>query len=420
MVCAPQIAFLFYAGQKREGIGNGNLIVFWINFEFHQIQVSPLLPLPPLARARNQARIRLLFEALEDRSLLAGLGLVADDATHRVTVFEPDTFAVLGSVGLPGGPAIGDVAILGKGSKGFVTSFDSKVFPIDLTMPAAPVLGAAISIANPGEDISITPDQNFLVVSDGSNTAPLSVIQVSTLTQIGTFDTGADSNSVDLTSNGSVLVTSYNTSTVRRLTIDGEGTITNTGEVMAAGGDPNNVYSSPNGLFGVVVNRDAHTMRSFTVAGMTSVNTRSDGILGIAGVFSPAGDRFYVRTQSAVQAYAFDSATGALGAVPIFSIPINSTSDFYGIDGTGRLAGRLQAVCPAARFGESLQHRGRRLSCLRSCLWATSARRRALPFRPAAIRRRRTLSSTAARLTRTAFSRSRARLPTPTRSTCIP
>ena len=232
---------------------------------------------------------------------------------------------------MPDGPAIGDVVILGNGSKGFVTNFDSKVFPIDLTVPAAPVLGAAIPIANPGEDIAITPDQNFLVVSDGNAVLPLSVIRVSTLMQIGTFATGADSNSVDVTSNGSVLVTSIS-GTVRRLTIDGAGMIVNTGESMASEGDPNNVYSSPNGNFGIVVTRSTGTIRSFTVAGMTAVDTRLIGGIGLAGAFSLAGDRFYVRTQSAVQAYDFNSATGALGVVPIFSIPITTSNDFFGID----------------------------------------------------------------------------------------
>ena len=105
-------------------------------------------------RARIQARIRLHVEALEQRSLLAGLGLVADDLADRVNLFEPDSFAVLGSVAVPSGPAIGDVVILADGSKGFVTNFDSKVFPIDLTTPTVPVVGAPILIANPGEDIS--------------------------------------------------------------------------------------------------------------------------------------------------------------------------------------------------------------------------------------------------------------------------
>src|SRR5262249_44364255 len=100
------------------------------------------------ARTPPAASVRLRVEALEDRTLPSGVGLVPDNATHAVTVFDPDTHVVLGNVSLSDpGLSIGDVAILANGSKGFVTDFDERVFPIDLATPSAPALGAAIPIA---------------------------------------------------------------------------------------------------------------------------------------------------------------------------------------------------------------------------------------------------------------------------------
>jgi hypothetical protein len=51
------------------------------------------------------------------------------------------------------------------------------------------------------------------------------------------------------------------------------------------------------------------------------VDTRDLPFFGISGLVNLTGDRVFVRTQATVEAFAFDAATGALGAAPLFSIP---------------------------------------------------------------------------------------------------
>ena len=104
----------------------------------------------------------------------------------------------------------------------------------------------------------------------------VSVVDGASRTQIGTLSTGSDCNSVDVAHSGSVLVTSFAAANVRRLAIDASADLTNTGEVMAAGGDPNNVVAAPNSASGVVINRTAANIRSFKVPGPDSGRYASD------------------------------------------------------------------------------------------------------------------------------------------------
>ncbi len=60
----------------------------------------------------------------------ATLGVVADNATNRLTVFDADSDTVLGSVAVPFGPgtrAIGDCVITGDQRVAFVTNFQFQI-----------------------------------------------------------------------------------------------------------------------------------------------------------------------------------------------------------------------------------------------------------------------------------------------------
>src|SRR5262249_15686723 len=153
--------------------------------------------------------------------------------------------------------------------------FPSHVWTINLSPPSLTGAPNPIPISNAGEDTSLSPNGKHVLVCDGGATQPVSVIDATSRVQIGTLFTGSpDCNSVDGGRNGSVLVSSSTSANVRRLTIDGSGNLTNTGEVLVAGGEPNNVVAAPNSASGVVINRAASNIRSFTVPGLVPVDTR--------------------------------------------------------------------------------------------------------------------------------------------------
>lgn len=159
------------------------------------------------------------------------LGMVANSGS--VTVFDADTHAVLGTVPLNtgGGLSIGNVRITPDLKRGLVTGYNFEVFVIDLTTSPPSLAGGTnpIPISNNGEDLSISPDGKFLVVSGGAGTASMSVIDIAAQAEISTFSTDSG-NSLDVCSDGSVLITAGDPGTVRRLTLSGTGTLTDTGE----------------------------------------------------------------------------------------------------------------------------------------------------------------------------------------------
>ncbi len=264
------------------------------------------------------------------------LGMVMDNTTNSAIVFDADLDIVLGVVSIPPGLAIGDCSITGDQTLGFATNFSFLVHVIDVPGGALAPGPNPIPISNPGEDTSISPDGNFLVLTNGANSVfPISVVEIATQMQISTINlSGANHNSVDVCSDGSVLATSFDTHTLYRGTIDGGGIITDTEETLAIP-EPNNVSCAPGAQAGVVVSR-IDTISSFTIPGLEVVDTRALSALGLAAVFNPAGDRVYVRTETTVDVFTFDSATGALGTAPLFTIPgVPVTDSFFGMEQIG-------------------------------------------------------------------------------------
>ena len=277
----------------------------------------------------------LLAGLVAGPGLAARIGAVADNGSSTVTFFDADSDTVIGSVALgSNGGVVGDCLVHPDQKLAFVTDYAYNVWVIDLSGPA-PALAAGtnpIAIANPGEDLSLSPDKKFLVVSDGGSAAPLAVIDIAARAQVSTFSTGADADhtSVDVARDGSVLVTSMTQGKVHRLTLDPDGLLFPTGEVL---GDTwsRNVYHAPGNKVGVAVT--AGRLGTFSVPGLAPMSSTAVSGSAVSAAFSPAGDRVFVRTLfNGLRAFSLDPDTGALGAAPVFSIPAARTTGWFGID----------------------------------------------------------------------------------------
>jgi hypothetical protein len=265
------------------------------------------------------------------------LGMVADNDTDSVTVFDANTHAILGTVFIPPLPStftfIGDVLITPDLKWGFVTNVAHNVFVIDLTTSPPSLAGGTnpIPISNFGEDLSISPDGKFLVVSDNGFLPLISVIDIAAQAEISTFFTGADTGnlSVDVCSDSSVLFT-LSDLTTRRLTLSSTGTLTDTGEALSLDAISINVYCAPGAASGVVVG--AGVTSSFTIPGLSEVDTRLPGKDVFTGAINPAGNRVFMRSNlpGTVDIFEFNSATGALGASPLLTFPVADAVLFPG------------------------------------------------------------------------------------------
>jgi Ca2+-binding RTX toxin-like protein len=264
------------------------------------------------------------------------LGMVADNDTDSVTIFDADDHAVLGTVAIPFGGV--DVLITPDLKLGFVTNGDYKVFVIDLTTSPPSLVGGTnpIPISGAGEDLSISPDGKFLVVAPGTFPAadPMSVIDIAAQTEVSTFFTGDESSdSVEVCNDGSVLVTSFlESGTVRRLTLSGTGVLTDTGEVLPAR-FPTNVYCTPGAQSGVVTRLEGIT--SFTIPGLAEVDNRFlSGASGSTGTFNSTGNRVFVRSSrpteggvGVIDVFDFNPSAGALGANPLLTFFVGDGFD---------------------------------------------------------------------------------------------
>ena len=258
-----------------------------------------------------------------------------------ITVFDADLDAVLGSMSitLPQFTDMGDCSITGDQSKGFVTRSADGVYVIDLATPASPVLAAGpnpVTVSNNVGDISISPDGKFIAACSVGQVGPVSVIGISAQAEVSTFGLGHSCNSVDVCSDGSVLVTSRANNTVRRLTIDGAGNLTDTGDFLNLGDQPSNALCSPDAASGIAITSTTSAqIESFLIPGLAAADTRSlSGTAGLSGQISPLGDRVFARTTfaSKVDACGFISTSGALTPTPIFAIPAQAVPLFFGTD----------------------------------------------------------------------------------------
>lgn len=262
----------------------------------------------------------------------AQLGLIADGLSSNVLEFDASNDEVIGSVPVPSSfGLLGDVAISKDGKLGFVTNFLGQVHVLDLSV--VPLTLAAgtnpIAISQPGEDLSLTPDGNYLVSCDGSGQSVMSVIDIAGRTESSTFP--AACNGVEVCSDNSVLIVDFDTTTARRLTINGAGTLADTGESI--GDATNNVGCVPGSAFGLTGSVFSDNVSSFSIPGLTLADSKAATGEVQTMLTNRAGNTVYTlscQVGSGVNEYDFNRTTGALN--PTISFPASQPNCWFGIE----------------------------------------------------------------------------------------
>lgn len=265
----------------------------------------------------------LALAGADSGTLAATDAMVVDSETQSVFMVDLASGTIRGQILLPVSTGlIGDCLLTRGGTQGFVTDSQGRVWPLDPegVPPGLAGDGSPIPISNPGQDISFSPDGRFAVVCDGDATAPVSVIDLESFAEISTLDLGSDCNAVEVCEDGSVLVTSGQTSLVRRLILDSAGGLTDTGESLAVI-DPVNVTCVPGGDLGVVLNSTRRRLVTFTLNGLIRINGRRlSGTLGLSLAVHPDGRRVFARTDTALFAWDLEMPSGMLPDTPVWSI----------------------------------------------------------------------------------------------------
>jgi VCBS repeat-containing protein len=275
-----------------------------------------------------------------------GTGLVADTATNSVVVFDPGTDTITGVVPIPSGGLVGDVEVSRDGTLGFVTNFGNQVYVIDLkqTPPRLASGTNPIAMSQPGEDLALTPDGQFLLSCDGGGNTIISVIDIANRTESSTFTSPC--NGIQVCADNSVLTSADGVGS-HRLTIDGSGTIIDTGETIAAG--LINPGCGRAGITGLALNYGAPFITSYAIPGLGQIDQEPLALFaGQTAISNRNGNQLYVRTTdcgstSQVDLFDYDFLTGQMTPTGV-SLPLAPLSDcWYGIDQLALYGNKLYA-----------------------------------------------------------------------------
>jgi DNA-binding beta-propeller fold protein YncE len=181
-----------------------------------------------------------------------GIGIVYGKI---LTAFAPLLTNDLGSYG--GGRF--DVAITPDGKTTLVSNFgDGKVFFINTSFPYFPVVKGSVDVGFFAEDIEITPNGRFALVTDGGFSPKIAVLNIQTQTIVETYVSSSSQSfqSVAVAKDGeTVLCADYFGSKVQVLTINPLGHLKYVKNIdVSRGGRPVNIAISPDGHTAVAAN----------------------------------------------------------------------------------------------------------------------------------------------------------------------
>ena len=265
------------------------------------------------------------------------LALALDDNSDQAVVFDTQLGVVVGSPIALGPGAVGDCVILPDESLGFVVDHASNLWVVDLTATPPTLAGGVnpIVLSNSGQDVAVAPGAERLVSCGITNF--VSVIDVATRSEIDTFDLGHSCSSVEVCSDGSVLVGHAdfvnNDWNVRRLQLSAAGVLSDTAEILIPD-LPTNLECAPDGASALVMQFGAD-VTSVAVPGLTPLNgiVLPNFTAAFTAQFTPAADRVFIRAESVVQAYDHNPVTGALSPAPVMTIANTGTfAPLGGID----------------------------------------------------------------------------------------
>ena len=304
----------------------------------NSLQVSKLL------RARSALKCLLVFSGL---SLLAGtsfgasLGMVADNKADVIRLFDADTGVVVASLQGSAGILNGDCALSKDESTGFSSNAGRSISVFRFRDAAAGKLVdfSSIEISNAGVDLSLSPDGRLLVSTGAGNVyEPLSIIDTGDQVEVAVSAPFLDHTSAEFCDDGTLLLTTtYGDSFVMPFDnamydahVGADGDLQLGGNRLSSGAQPNNGSCAPGSRAGVLLDRESG-LTSFTLPGLKKADyAQLHSATAVAAVFNRSGDRLYVRTTEAVEAFYFNPLNGMMQADWVQAV--SYSSEYFGID----------------------------------------------------------------------------------------
>jgi len=282
------------------------------------------------------------------------IGVVASLDGGSIQLIDPVSMSIsdnllrheLGSIG--GG--LLDVVLTSDAKTAIVSNFgESKIYFIDISggFNAVPVLKGRGFLPIFAEDMSITPDDKYVMVTDGGLSSRIVVIDMATHETILVKNLGfRDAQSIDITADGKhVLVADYLAGRIHSYDFDSENvTLTYRQSRSTYQGLPVNTASSPDGRTVLVMCND-----SGGIIPVFYIDSNGDlcdqGGLAVpnknfqSAVFTRDGTRAYAISNNANGTYAYELNVLAPGQVTLGNVKQlpgpRGSGQYFGVDTLG-------------------------------------------------------------------------------------
>ncbi len=262
-----------------------------------------------------------------------------DLSTCTPTVHGPFLAGQLGSGTLL------DVAVTPDGHYAITSSFeDSQISFVDLTDPTAPVFSGSLAMPFAPEDIAIAPNGAYALVTDGSFSAQVAAIDLSTFTLSSNYTlttSGGTAEAVAIAgdSQTAVVVDYFNNRIIYGVYNPAAGFVSES--TLPTGNGPVNVHIAPDGQTVLVADYfdGSISVYQVTAPGVLSAGTPVTGLPGNPAnlAFSPDGSKAYIASYGpSASALSWLSITGpgsvSMGGVGVATLPAEPYGAYYGVD----------------------------------------------------------------------------------------
>ena len=271
----------------------------------------------------------------------ATLGMLTDNESDELRLFDADTGVVVASLQGNHGQINGDCALSRDESTGFTSNAGSNISVFQFLDAESGKTAeiSSIAISNAGVDLSLSPDGRFLVSAGaGRVDEPLSVIDTVSKVEVTTSAPFLDHTSAEFCDDGTLLLTTTYGNTFAKpfdnaiydAYLNADGELQLVGNRLSSGAQPNNSSCAPGSSAGVLLDREAG-LTSFTLPGIRKADFAAlQGGTAVAAVFNRSGDRLYVRTTYTVEAFDFNPINGMMKADWVQ--PVSFSAEYFGID----------------------------------------------------------------------------------------
>jgi DNA-binding beta-propeller fold protein YncE len=294
--------------------------------------------------------------------------IVVTQTSRNVTIIDlgqspPQVYGPFLS-GQFGGGELLDVAITPDNDYALISDFfDQKIYRVDISNPTSPVLAGVISTPNFNpEDIAVSPNGRFAIVSDGAGGGGSNKLVFLDLNNFGSYSvyplatTGAAAQAVDIAfDNRTVIACDRNAIRIIFGVVNAAYSGLVSESTLGTDGRCLNVTISPDGTTALVANGLDKNIAVYRITGVgTVVRGATPLVSGFHDypqsiAFSPNGQRAYVVATGSPDSFSWLQVNGpgnvTMGGERAAFIFNNSDASYFGVDVLGVTPSGNFAVC---------------------------------------------------------------------------